>query len=730
METLTGILERFIFYNEENHFAIAELRPSGERHPLTILGNLPGVQCGETLKLEGDWITHPQHGKQFKFKSYQSQLPSNVQGIRKYLGSGLVPGIGKVYADKIVDHFGADTFKIIEHDSGRLREVAGIGPKRVGEIKEAWDAQRAQREVMVFLQSYGVGNALCLKLIKRYGTQAGDVIRANPYQVAREVDGIGFLTADRIAQNLGFALDAMARLDAGIQHVLSEAEGEGHTALPAETLRDKATELLGVAQDLIAQRINDRIVAKELHYIRGDNLVQSIYLAKAEARLGDALTGLLASPSGWPSLKVEAAIDWAQERAGFTFASEQVDALRTSLTSKVSVLTGGPGTGKTTILRALVEILRAKKLRLKLAAPTGRAAQRLSESARMQAGTLHRVLQFDAQQGGFTVNAEHPLDADCVIVDEASMLDTRLAAALFTALPPECHLLLVGDAQQLPSVGAGQVLGDLIASRKVAVTELKQIFRQGKDSPIVTLAHQIIQGRAAPPAPLRTLEQVDPAALVQFVVAPEPESCGDAVVHVVRQLLPRWEPRLNPLMDIQVLAPMHRGPAGIGLLNEKLQAAWQRPGRNEISLGSTVFREGDKVIQNRNNYDLHIFNGDLGQIKAIDAEEGMLQIDFGDRLVELNKGDLGDLTLAYAISVHKSQGSEFPVVVIPLVKQHFILLQRNLLYTGLTRGKRRVILVGDPNAYAIAVRRAEGLHRITGLPVKLAEIGAARPEET
>ncbi|MDP0498592.1 MAG: ATP-dependent RecD-like DNA helicase [Verrucomicrobiota bacterium JB022] len=721
MDELTGILERFIFYNEENHFAIAELRPSGEKHPYTILGNLPGVQCGETLRLRGDWINHPQHGKQFKFKEYQSELPSNVQGIRKYLGSGLIPGIGKVYADKIVDHFGADTFKVIEHDSGRLREVPGIGPKRAVEIKQAWDEQHAQRQVLLFLQSYGVGNALCLKLIKRYGTQAGDVIRANPYQVAREVDGIGFLTADRIAQNLGFALDAPARLDAGLLHVLGEAETEGHTAMPAEDLRQKTTELLGVAADLIGHRINDRIVAKELIYLKDAGLIQSIYLSRAEERITDSLQRLISSPSGWPELKVEAAIDWAQERAGFTFAPEQVDALRSALSNKVSILTGGPGTGKTTILRALVDILRAKKLRLKLAAPTGRAAQRLSESARMQAGTLHRVLQFDVQQGGFLHTAEKPLEADCVIVDEASMLDTRLAASFFTALPPECHLLLVGDAQQLPSVGAGQVLGDLIGSRKVAVTELKQIFRQGKDSPIVTLAHQIIQGKPTPPSPLRLVDQLESGPLVQFVVAPEPEACAAAVVQVVRHLLPRWEPRIDPLMDIQVLAPMHRGSAGIGTLNELLQAAWQRPNRRELAMGATVFREGDKVIQNRNNYELGIFNGDLGQIKAIDPEEGMLQIDFGERIVELTKGDLSDLNLAYAISVHKSQGSEFPVVVLPLVKQHFMLLQRNLLYTGLTRGKRRVILIGDPNAYSIAVRRAEGLHRVTGLRVKLAE---------
>jgi len=725
---LQGVLERIIFFNEENHFTIAEFRPDEGAAKVTIVGTLPGVQCGETLVLAGEWTRHPAHGDQFKVASFSSELPSTVYGIRKYLGSGLVHGIGKAYAKKIVDRFGTDTLRVISEESALLRDVPGIGPQRAARIKKAWDEQRALREVMIFMQTYGATVGQCLRLVKRYGNEAKAILQREPYRVAREIDGIGFKTADRIAINLGFANDSPPRLDAGILFALDELQEEGHTAYPEADLVTYATELLQTSIEHVRGRLAALLERRELVRFTPRQEIPDAEppgvfmlpaLDRAEGRIAAVIERLLKTPSCLPPIKIDAAVQWAQDKAGFTFGPEQGEAVRRALASKVFVLTGGPGTGKTTILRALVEILRAKKARVHLAAPTGRAAQRLAESTGGYAQTIHRLLKFDAEKGGFTVNADHPLATDFLVVDEASMLDARLGAALFQAVPSGAHLVLVGDSDQLPSVGAGQVLLDLIRSQAVPVVRLNAIYRQKSWSLIVNVAHAINRGETQLPPAVEDPWQIDPSHDMAFVQARTPDECLAQVLALVTRVLPE-KFHLDPREDAQVLAPMHKGVCGVGNLNTQLQAALG-PGEKADALRSPsgTYHAGDKIIQLRNNYDKGLFNGDIGRVLSVEPEDGTLEADFDGEKQVLDRSDLGDTALAYAISIHKSQGSEYPAVIIPLVKAHFVMLQRNLLYTAVTRGKRRVFIVGDPAAYAMAVRATDGRRRCTTLADRL-----------
>ena len=733
-EQLTGVLERIIFSNEENHYTIAEFRTGDDADKVTITGTLPGVQCGETLHLKGEWSRHSQHGLQFKIAGFRSTLPSTVYGIRKYLGSGLVPGIGRVYANKIVDAFGTDTFRILSEESARLRTVPGIGKKRATSIKAAWDDQSAFRELYIFLQTYGVTTSQCVKLNKAYGAQAKTVLTTEPYRAAREIDGIGFKTADRIAINLGFANDAPPRLDAGLIYALETLQEEGHTAIREADLIAHAGEMLETSRDRLETRVAALIETRALvrHWpantpdpLPGSGFIQLPVLNRAEQKISTVVQRLDTVASGLPPIKIEAAVAWAQQKADIEFAAKQADALRTALSAKMSILTGGPGTGKTTILRALVDILRAKKVRLHLAAPTGRAAQRLAETTGGFASTIHRLLKFDPAKGHFTTNEDHPLATDYLVVDEASMLDTRLASALLQAVPAAAHLLLVGDTDQLPSVGAGNVLQDLIATQRVPVTRLDIIYRQKGQSGIVTTAHAINGGDPSLPPFHPELASIPAWSDLNFIPASDQEDCVRKVLKLCREVIPGTHRWVKPLRDIQVLAPMHRGVAGVGNLNARLQEALN-PGHQGMKFGGGEFRSGDKIIQLRNNYDKALFNGDIGTITSLDGAAGTLNAEFDGEQHTFERGEFGDLALAYAISIHKSQGSEYPVVVIPLMKAHFMMLQRNLLYTAITRGKKKVYLVGEPAAYGMAVRNHEAKERSTHLKQKIAALGTRR----
>ncbi len=740
--SLTGVLERIIFFNEENHYTIAEFRPDATNPKdaeakVTIVGALPGVECGETLHLAGEWTKHAQHGAQFKVTGFKSELPASVYGIRKYLGSGLVPGIGKVYANKIVDAFGTDTFRVLSEESGRLRDVEGIGKKRATSIKAAWDEKRTERELYIFLQTYGVTPAQCVKLVHHFGPQAKQVLMNEPYRVAREIDGIGFKTADRIAINLGFANDAPPRLDAGLIFALETLQEEGHTAYPEAGLVEYSSHQLETDSKLVEARIAALIETKAVirHWpagvanpLPGTALLQLPHNDRAEQKIADVVARLNRVGSGLPPIKADAAVKWAEDKAGFAFHELQRTAVRLALTHKFTVLTGGPGTGKTTILRALVDILKAKKVRVHLAAPTGRAAQRLAETTGGFASTIHRLLKYDPAGGGFTSNESHPLATDFLVVDEASMLDARLASALLQAVPAKAHLLLVGDTDQLPSVGAGNVLKDLIAAGAgqgttplIPVTRLSVIYRQKDQSGIVTAAHAINSGDPSLPPSVNELADIQAWSDLTFVVATDAEDCLRKVTALCTEGIPHLWKWFDPVNDVQVLAPMHKGVAGVANLNASLQAALNPHARGLRGL-TAEYRPGDKVIQLRNNYDKNLFNGDIGTVTAIDATAGTLEAEFDGERHPFDRGEFGDLALAYAISIHKSQGSEYPVVVIPLLKGHFMMLQRNLLYTAITRGRKKVLIVGEPAAYAMAVRNSESKQRVTHLQQKVGVI--------
>jgi exodeoxyribonuclease V alpha subunit len=725
--TLDAVLERITYANKETGYTVARVATDRLADLLTVVGPLLGAQPGERLRLRGRWRSHPQYGRQFEVETYQTVLPATVQGIRRYLGSGLIKGIGPKMAERIVDHFGEATLRLIEEEPGRLVEVPGLGRKRTAMITSAWEEQRAIKEVMVFLQGVGVSTSLGVRIYKTYRDEAIGVVRRQPYRLAADIWGIGFKTADTIAQRLGIPHDSPERVKAGLQFALSQASDDGHCYLPQAELVERATGLLGVEAGLAGRCLEELVAAEGLVAeplpagSAADPQGRGVWLVpfhRAEAALAAGLLRLLRAPTDrlatFQGVDWTVALDWLRRTSGVTLAPEQEAAVRLALTERVAVLTGGPGCGKSYTVRAIVALARAKHAKVVLAAPTGRAAKRLAELAGLQAATLHRLLQL-RPGGDAAFDRDRPLDADLVVVDEASMLDVLLANKLIKAIPPGAHLLLVGDVDQLPSVGAGEVLRDLLAAERLPRVRLTRVFRQAQRSGVVTNAHRINAGL------LPVTRGLDDFFLF---AEDDPDQVGDLVVDLVANRLPRRF-GLDPRRDVQVLCPMHRGPAGAGALNERLQTALTpaQSGLAERRFGGRVYRVGDKVMQLRNNYDkgtAGVFNGSVGVVTALSLEEQELRVVLDeDEEVGYGFDELDELTHAYAVSIHRSQGSEYPCVVIPLVMGAWLMLRRNLVYTAVTRAKRIVVLVGSKRALARAVRTQGAGRRYTALSERL-----------
>jgi exodeoxyribonuclease V alpha subunit len=730
MDSLEGVVERVTYFNPQNGYSVIRLAPArsrrgfGEVELVTVVGLLPEVTPGEHLRLSGFWTTHRDYGRQFKAEKCEQVLPATVEGIRRYLGSGLIKGIGPKTAQKIVAQFGAETLYVIDADPERLREVPDIGPKRYALIREAWEAQKQIKEVMVFLQGHGISTGLAVKIYRHYGDESLELVRSDPYRLARDIWGVGFKTADKIARALGLPPDAPSRLEAGAVYALNELADDGHVYAPQPHLLKTAVDLLEVAPDLLPPAL-DRLetegrIRRETLPGDPDPAVYLTPLHQAEVNVAARLRALRSTSRSHLSDFVDA--DWdrlmasAQSTDSVDLSSEQRTAVRAALTHKVCILTGGPGTGKTTALRALIRLLEMRPAErrhpIALASPTGRAAKRLAEAAGRPAQTIHRLLGFSPVEG-FTLNDHNRLPAHMVVVDEVSMIDLVLMNNLLKAVDPAAHLLLVGDVDQLPSVGAGNVLGDLVTSGQVPVIRLKTIFRQAAGSHIILNAHRVNQGQM----PLFEKEAQDFFLFEQT----EPEAAAEWVVDVVQNRIPKRF-GLDPLEDVQVLAPMHRGAVGVGQLNQRLQAALNPPvaGKPERQIGGRVFRVGDRVMQMRNNYSKETFNGDIGRVADVDWENQTLTVQF-DRPVFYEWHEADELVHAFAASIHKAQGSEFPAVVVPLTTQHYLMLQRNLLYTAITRAQRLCVLVGTRKAIAIAVKNAKVAERWSGLGIRLKE---------
>jgi len=714
VQTIEGAVERVTFVNEESGWSVVRVQTADRAEPVTVVGNLLGVQPGETLRLSGQWKQDRRFGEQFQVESYLTVQPATLVGMERYLGSGLVRGMGQVMAERLVKRFGLATLDVIEQEPWRLTHVRGIGPKRKARIVEAWAEHKAVKEVMLFLQSHGVSTAFAVKIFKRYGQKAIQLVKENPYRLAEEIYGIGFRTADRIAANLGVEPSSPRRAEAGVLFVLSELAADGHLFCPREALVQRGSEMLEIAPEGVDAAI-DALAAREQVVLEDHEEGPAVFLVAlhgAEVGAATRLRAILESPADELELDVEGALSWFEEREGIELAAQQREALRRAARAKVLVITGGPGTGKTTIVNGILRILGRKGRRTLLCAPTGRAAKRLAEASGHEAKTIHRLLEFNPQKMRFERGPEAPLEADLLVVDETSMVDAVLFHHLLRAVPDACQLVLVGDVDQLPSVGPGSVLRDLIRSRAVEVVVLTEIFRQARASLIVVNAHAVNRGEL--PRGEAGKELTD----FYFVEREEPEAVLATLKELVRERIPRRF-GLDPLREVQVLTPMHKGLLGSRNLNAELQALLN-PRGEAIVRGSRMYRVGDKVMQVRNNYDLDVYNGDIGQILRVDEVERQLVVRLDEREVSYDSADLDELVLGYACSIHKAQGSEYPAVVIPLHTQHFPMLQRNLLYTGITRGRRLVVIIGSRRALGLAVRNNRVVDRHTHLAWRLA----------
>jgi exodeoxyribonuclease V alpha subunit len=704
-EVLAGLVERVTFHNPQNGFCVLRIKARGQRDLITLVGHAATISAGEFVQASGGWVNDRTHGVQFKASFLKVAPPATIDGIEKYLGSGMIRGIGPVYAKKLVRAFGEAVFEVIQQEPDRLREVTGIGPKRAERITAGWAEQRVIREIMLFLHSNGVGTSRAVRIYKTYGADAVRLISENPYRLARDIRGIGFRTADQIAAKLGIEKTALIRIRAGISYALAQAMDEGHCGLPVEELVPLTEKLLEAPSELVETALRLEL---EDGAVVGDDLDgrRCVFLAalyRAEREIAEKLKTLAVGKPPWPAIDVDKAIPWVEHRTKLALADSQKAALRVALVSKVMVITGGPGVGKTTLLNSLLKILIAKAVTIALCAPTGRAAKRLSESTGREAKTIHRLLETDPRTGSFRRNEDEPLDCDLLVVDETSMVDVPLMRALLRALPERAALLLVGDVDQLPSVGPGQVLGDIIGPGAVPVVRLTEVFRQAAESRIIVNAHRINHGLMPD---LATADSCD----FYFVDAADAEEGVRKLLAIVQQRIPKRF-GLNPIRDVQVLCPMNRGGLGARSLNIELQNVLNPPGEIRIDRFGWTFCPGDKVMQIENDYDKEVYNGDLGVVSHIDMEESELHVDFDGREITYGFGELDELVLAYATTIHKSQGSEYPAVVIPLTTQHYPMLQRNLVYTAVTRGKRLVVLVGQRKALAIAVKGARTRRR-------------------
>jgi exodeoxyribonuclease V alpha subunit len=721
-EALAGLVERVTYHNTENGFCVLRAKARGHRDVVTVVGHSATIAAGEWITASGEWVNDRTHGQQFKARFLRTSPPTSADGIEKYLSSGMIRGVGPVYAKKLVGAFGEKVFDVIEATPDRLREVDGIGPVRAASILAAWAEQKAVREIMVFLHSHGVGTARAVRIFKTYGADAIQVMTENPYRLARDIRGIGFKTADAIATKLGIEKTAMVRVRAGISYALTEAMDEGHCGLPTDELVPLAEKLLEVPEALVCTALNLELAEGTVIAGRVGE-TPCVFLAglhRAERTIAERLTRLANGTLPWPWIDPDKALPWVERRIGLTLAESQVAAIQLALMSKVMVMTGGPGVGKTTIVRAILGILAAKGVRLLLCAPTGRAAKRMSEATGFEAKTIHRLLEIDPSGGGFKRGDDNPLDCDLLVVDEASMVDVMLMQALMRAVPDRAALLIVGDIDQLPSVGPGQVLADVIASGAVPVVRLSEVFRQAAQSRIITSAHRINQGS------IPDLSPPGPDSDFYFVRADDPETAVGRIIELVKARIPKRF-GLDPVRDIQILCPMNRGGVGARSLNIELQAALNPAGDRKVERFGWTFAPGDKVMQIENDYDRDVYNGDIGKVDDVDPADGELTATFDGRAVTYGFGELDMLVPAYAATIHKSQGSEYPAVVIPVMTQHYAMLQRNLLYTGVTRGRKLVVLVGQKKAIAIAVRNVSGRRRWSKLSEWLVTKGLSPP---
>ncbi|MBA4417221.1 MAG: ATP-dependent RecD-like DNA helicase [Syntrophus sp. (in: bacteria)] len=719
---IKGQIERITYSNEENGYTIAKMKVQGRTDLTTIVGTLFSITPGEVVRLSGYWDSHPKYGEQFKVVSCESLLPATVKGIEKYLGSGMIKGIGPVMAKRLVTRFEGETLNVIEHDIARLHEVSGIGEKRVDMIKTAWEEQKDIRDVMIFLQGQGVSPAYAVKIYRHYGKDSVHIVGENPYRLATDIFGIGFIIADRIAEKLGIPKDSLIRTEAGILYVLHQLSEEGHVYYPYEPLVKKCSEVLEVEEAKIPYAFE--VIARDKKIIiegQQDGAPlnpdhRAVYLAKfhvSELGIASRIKTLLAFPKQLKLINLDQAIEWVQKDLKIAFSPQQVAAVKTSVNSKVMVVTGGPGTGKTTIINAIIRIYHKMGQKTLLAAPTGRAAKRMTEATGHSAKTIHRLLEFSPGGGTFKKNETNPLEADLIVIDETSMVDTVLMYHFLKAVPVKSTLILVGDIDQLPSVGPGNVLKDIIDANCLPTVRLNEIFRQSRRSMIIVNAHRVNSGQI----PLFAHDEEHLKDFYFFTVE-EPEDALAKIVRLCKNDIPS-KYHYDPVKDIQVLTPMHRGVVGVGNLNVELQKELN-PGKEELVRGGKSLRSGDKVMQIRNNYDKDVYNGDIGMVLRIDQENQEVMIDYDGRCVAYEYADLDEIVLAYATSVHKSQGSEYPVVVIPVMTQHYMLLQRNLLYTGITRGKKLVVLVGTKKALAIAIKNNKPQERYTRLKDRLA----------